>query len=543
MNVSQLSYDEWNAAISLQNVPGSTLAVSPKTQIQDVVELFKQNPEVNGMLLSSDGQLFGMITRDCLFEVLGRPYGNDLYRNKTIHDFLLRYGTKPIIFPWNERVECAVNTALARGQADRYSPVIVSDDVHGSKLVDMHTLLTIQNGLLSRLYETVHQLSLLDPLTHVYNRRGFDEISTDVVADLAMKLEPVSVLMMDIDHFKKVNDCYGHQAGDEVLQTLASVSQAMLRDRDTIIRYGGEEFCVILPGTVHSQALAVAERLREKISQQVIAANQHQIRVTVSIGVTTSPGDVEDLDQLISQADQAMYTAKESGRNRVASYLQQDGNMDMECATLQENEIQTQEMICEDTIWGWVKAMELRDRDTEGHARRVASITLDLAYRLGFQPNDLENIRRGALLHDIGKIAIPDSILFKPGRLTEEEWVVMHRHPVFAYEMLSPVRFLQPAIDIPYCHHEHWDGSGYPRGLKGEEIPLAARIFTVVDVWDALKTDRCYRPAWSDQEIKQYLADQKGRLFDPEIVDLFLTALYPEEYRLEQDLSAALNCA
>ena len=152
------------------------------------------------------------------------------------------------------------------------------------------------------------------------------------------------------------------------------------------------------------------------------------------------------------------------------------------------------------TIAGWSHAMDLRDRETEGHSQRVTELTLKLAKAFGIQDNELTHIRHGALLHDMGKLGIPDSILQKPDQLTNEEWVVMRKHPQLAYEMLYPVEYLRPALDIPYSHHEKWDGTGYPRGLKGEEIPLAARIFAIVDVWDAITSDRPYRPAYSIEQ-------------------------------------------
>ncbi len=174
------------------------------------------------------------------------------------------------------------------------------------------------------------------------------------------------------------------------------------------------------------------------------------------------------------------------------------------------------------TIEGWARAMELRDYETEGHTRRVADLTMELAGEMGIPEQQQVHIRRGALLHDIGKMGIPDTILFKPGKLTEEEWDVMRRHPVMAYEMLADIDYLRTALNIPYCHHEKWDGSGYPRGRKGEEIPLEARIFTVVDVFDALTSDRPYRSAWSREKALEYIRREKGRHFDPRVADLFL---------------------
>ncbi len=174
------------------------------------------------------------------------------------------------------------------------------------------------------------------------------------------------------------------------------------------------------------------------------------------------------------------------------------------------------------TIEGWSHAMDLRDKETEGHTQRVTAITLKLARECGIAEGNIIHIRRGTLLHDIGKLGVPDAILHKPGPLTPEEWSIMLKHPEYAYQMLQPVEYLRPAMDIPYCHHERWDGTGYPRGLKGEEIPLAARIFAVIDVWDALTSDRPYRQAWSKEKAFTYILEQRGKHFDPSILDVFI---------------------
>jgi PAS domain S-box-containing protein len=177
------------------------------------------------------------------------------------------------------------------------------------------------------------------------------------------------------------------------------------------------------------------------------------------------------------------------------------------------------------TIEGWSRALDLRDKETEGHTRRVTETTIQLAGAFGLSDEELVQVRRGALLHDIGKMGIPDRILLKPGPLSDDEWVLMKMHPAFAYEMLSPIRYLRPALDIPYCHHEKWDGTGYPRGLKGEQIPRAARIFAMVDVWDALRSDRPYRPAWPEERVREHLRSLSGTHFDPQVVGVFLNLL------------------
>jgi HD-GYP domain-containing protein (c-di-GMP phosphodiesterase class II) len=177
------------------------------------------------------------------------------------------------------------------------------------------------------------------------------------------------------------------------------------------------------------------------------------------------------------------------------------------------------------TLSGWSHALDLRDHETEGHSARVTAMSVRLAQAMGLSGEALEHFRRGALLHDIGKIGIPDAILHKPGPLSEAEWCVMRRHPEYARDLLAPIEFLRPALDIPYCHHERWDGTGYPQGLRGEDIPLAARIFAVVDVWDALTSDRPYRAAWGSDQVRRYLSANAGCLFDPVVVRTFLTLI------------------
>jgi putative nucleotidyltransferase with HDIG domain len=185
------------------------------------------------------------------------------------------------------------------------------------------------------------------------------------------------------------------------------------------------------------------------------------------------------------------------------------------------------------TIEGWVKALELRDRETLGHTLRAASLTLELARRMNIDESKLENIHRGVLLHDIGKMGIPDHILLKPGPLTLGERKIIEEHPSLAREMLEQIEFLHPCIDIPYFHHERWDGSGYPNGLAGEQIPIEARLFAIIDVWDALTSDRTYRRAWPPEEALRYLQEQSGKAFDPQVVEAFVGMMTEEDGSLD----------
>jgi putative two-component system response regulator len=181
------------------------------------------------------------------------------------------------------------------------------------------------------------------------------------------------------------------------------------------------------------------------------------------------------------------------------------------------------------TIEGWSRALDMKDRETEGHTQRVTDLTVKLCRLLKVPEEQLVHTRRGCLLHDIGKMGIPDQILLKTGPLTDDDWGAMHMHPVYAYEMLKSIEYLRPALEIPYYHHERWNGSGYPFGLRGQDIPLTARIFMVADVWDALRSDRPYRKSCPPEEVIEYLQVNRGILFDPVIVDVFLNMLSDEE--------------
>lgn len=198
------------------------------------------------------------------------------------------------------------------------------------------------------------------------------------------------------------------------------------------------------------------------------------------------------------------------------------------------------ELAYQKTLEGWVQALDLRDNETEGHTLRVADVTVQLALHMGLPEEDMQSIRHGALLHDIGKMAVPDNILLKPGLLNDAEWKVMKQHPTTAYNWLKTIEYLQPAVMVPYCHHERWDGSGYEQGLSGEDIPLAARIFSVIDVWDAMRSDRPYRKALSQEQTLDFIRSKSGVMFDTRVVDAFFgfLAKYPDLDRRQHDAGA-----
>ncbi len=233
----------------------------------------------------------------------------------------------------------------------------------------------------------------------------------------------------------------------------------------------------------------------------------------------------EEKDKLVQMELQRLLDNADQSRKAMLSVIEDQRITEEELKRLTNDLL----VAYDSTLQGWSNALELREQETAGHSRRVVQLTLNIARALGVEENDLAYIERGALLHDIGKMGIPDNILLKPGPLSDDEWVIMKKHPIYAYNLLSRIDFLKQAIDIPYSHHERWDGSGYPQGLSGENIPLAARIFAVVDIWDALGADRPYRPAWKRNDIINYIKDISGKHLDPKIVCEFLQIIEADE--------------
>ena len=395
----------------------------------------------------------------------------------------------------------------------------------------------------TQLISQIQNLAVTDTLTNILNRRGFYSEANRNILICKRNGTPLSILVIDIDHFKTVNDTLGHAVGDEVIRGVVNEIKACLRDTDLLGRYGGDEFIIELPSVPQNAAEKIAARIRQNITSMDFCSKAENILVTASIGISVLEPEKDDLDSLIGKADKALLMAKRIGRNQTVVAL--DARFYNNGFLLHPNfaEERSRENIAgkgsgpfavngidaaaldqtvDDLIAGYVHALELRDKETEGHTQRVAQITVELAAQLGISEVDLIAIQRGALLHDIGKIAIPDQILLKPGPLDANEWVIMRKHPVYAFDLLTNNAFLRSCLDIPYNHHERWDGQGYPRKLEKEQIPLAARIFSVVDVWDALISDRTYRPAWTRAEALAYITEQAGKQFDPHIVEIFM---------------------
>jgi diguanylate cyclase (GGDEF)-like protein len=379
-----------------------------------------------------------------------------------------------------------------------------------------------------RLYREQAQAAITDAITGLPNHRA---VISRIEEELALCEQTKSVcgmLFLDIDHFKRINDTWGHRAGDAILREVANRLRAALRVEDFVGRYGGEEFAVILSDTDLVSSLEVAERLRESISSHSCdwlveeTATVVPINITASIGVASYHLHANTREAMIEQADQAMYRAKQTGRNRVCV-----AGLDVEApATVPQAD-------CSEmgTLRALNAAALAHDESTGEHAHRLVMFAEETARRLCMPLEETSLVRLGALLHDIGKIGIPDAILHKPGPLTKDEWQVMMRHPQIGQEILSNAGgIFEVLAPIVAAHHERWDGAGYPAQLASQDIPLVARILAVVDSFDAMTTRRVYREPCSVEEACAELLRCSGSQYDPSVVRAFLDVLDTYEH-------------
>jgi diguanylate cyclase (GGDEF)-like protein/PAS domain S-box-containing protein len=388
-------------------------------------------------------------------------------------------------------------------------------------------------------HEALHQanirlaaLATIDPLTNLPNHRTVVGRIEEVLAHCYHAQEECAVLFLDIDHFKSINDTWGHQAGDTVLREVAQRLTDNVRKEDFVGRYGGEEFAIVLPGNDLEAATQTAERLRQALNTipcfwetekmgSVIA-----IPVTASIGVAVYQQHGIAREELIEAADQAMYQAKRQGRNQVCIAGAEESHAQEDLA-LVESAHQNEITPASGSVLGALTAAaSAHDQGTSEHTHRMVNLAVATAEKLGCSQEVLSLINQAALLHDIGKIGIPDAILHKEASLTEEEWAVMRRHPHIGSQILTEAGGVYGLLaHIVVAHHERWDGMGYPHQMQEETIPLGSRILSVVDSYDAMTSDRPYRKALSQETARGELLRCAGSQFDPTVVSAFLQAL------------------
>ena len=350
------------------------------------------------------------------------------------------------------------------------------------------------------------RLALTDPLTQLGNHRHFHDRLERELADSQAQGYPLSLCLVDIDDFKRINDRHGHPAGDKVLAQLAT----NLRQGGEAFRLGGDEFAILLPGRDEEGARIAANSIIERISSADI---QPAGAVAVSAGIATAPLDDVGRDELVRRADSALYWAKEYGKNQTRVYRPDV----VEIAELKRLAAGPDRAARFRAAASLAKAVDARDAYTGSHSERVADLAARIATRLGVDREQVELTRLAASLHDLGKLAIPEEILRKPGPLSETERLVLERHPQIGYRMLESLG-VDPVADWVLHHHERWDGTGYPDALGGDEIPLGARIIFAADAYDAMTSDRVYRGRLSDDEAIAELARCSGTQFDPEVV-------------------------
>jgi diguanylate cyclase (GGDEF)-like protein/putative nucleotidyltransferase with HDIG domain len=399
------------------------------------------------------------------------------------------------------------------------------------ELKRLHEELQAQHEALNKANERLAALATTDPLTGLPNHRAVMNRIEEELARARRTEQLFALLFLDVDHFKRINDTWGHRAGDAVLCEVGRRLKQGTRVEDFAGRYGGEEFAIVLTNTDNvKDARKVAERLRESLADAPCVWENEENNTSVSIPVTASFG-VAVLrehatmgEALLEAADSAMYEAKHNGRNRV-------------CVAGEEMEVVQQLVGGQQgndgiALRALAAVANAHDRETGAHARRVVLLAEETARELGCTTEEQYLIRLAALLHDIGKVGVPDEILRKPGPLTEDEWIVMRRHPKIGHQILAQAGGKFELLShIVVAHHERWDGKGYPYGLSMEAIPLGARILAVVDSFDAMTSDRPYRNALSEQEAQAELQRCAGSQYDSRVVNAFCKTLDSEGWK------------
>ena len=415
-----------------------------------------------------------------------------------------------------------------------YLPLIVKDEVIGSlivasrppnayterhiKLLDQlasQIAMPIEN---SRIYAKAEEKARIDELTSLLNRRSLDEQITSEIGRHSRYGGVFSIIILDLDSFKAFNDNHGHLAGDKLLKLIGSTIKSAIRSADQAFRYGGDEFAILLPQTNTESAYEVAERVRKRITSEMKAS---RASVTASLGLASWPGDGIGPYEVVAAADIALYHAKRGGNNRSQRYSRTLSPPDDTMVGVQSNE----DSEALSNIYALAATVDARDNYTQRHSKKVNEYAVALAEALHLEPLEISRLSTCAFLHDIGKIGISGDILNKPSKLTDEEWKAIKAHPQLGAAIASHARHLAPCIPGVLHHHERYDGSGYPEGLKGEDIPLEARILAIADAFTAMTTERRYSDALSYEQSLEEIKCGAGTQFDPNLAKIFLSII------------------
>ena len=434
----------------------------------------------------------------------------DLSKNNKFHtgEEHLRWGLRSIVYlPLVVKNEAIGSLIVASRKPNAYT----HGQVRLLERLASQISVPVEN---SRLYAKAEQRARVDELTGLFNRRHFDESVKTEIDRHARYRSMMSLLFLDLDFFKAYNDQQGHTAGDRVLELIGRLINAALRNTDFAFRYGGDEFAIILPQSATEDAFIVAERVRGRIAAEM---TKRDIKISASLGLASWPSDGVTSDELVNAADRALYYAKETGGNRtaVASKMLPSLTASATTRTTTEKEVLS-------IIHTLAATIEARDPYTYGHSRKVSSYAVSLAEAIGLPSEKVAVVSTAALLHDIGKIGIPDEVLNKVDKLEPDAWELIRAHPKLSTTIVGHVVSLVSCLPAILHHHERWDGAGYPSGLKGDEIPVEARVLAIADAFDAMTSSRPYRGKLSYKKVLQELKRCSGTQFDPKLVDAFL---------------------
>ncbi len=442
----------------------------------------------------------------------------------TLENFRRQYPHVPVVVLTGLQDEQIGVEAIRKGAIDYVTKPFKQDGLRTRISIALQ-MVELQNKLLL--------LANTDELTGLTNRRHFFAILEREILRAKIKGNPVSVMIFDLDHFKSINDTYGHLGGDTILKQAAKILQQSIYPLDIVARYGGDEFIVLMPSTPSKKAVQAAERLRGIIDNHRWKLPNQQISITTSIGVVNSDyRNSLSSRELIEDADSALYAAKGSGRNCVVCYDQV--NPDRMVPNPQkrdfqqlQNKVSSLARQLHAHALGTISALAgaantvIKDPYMVHHAENVRDYATAIAQQMKLSRQLTKRIGTAAILMDLGKISIPSHILKKPTSLTEEEQQIVRQHPVAGVQILAPIGFFEQESRIIKHHHENFDGSGYPDGLKAKEIPIGSRILTVADAFDAITSDHAYAPARSCAYAMNEIVNHAGGQFDPEVVEAF----------------------
>lgn len=462
--------------------------------------------------------LFGLAYTEGRAVTIETPEEHPLWKATPTHRPLLRHLlTVPMV--WQGKVGGILGVVNKQDEA-----VFSPEDSDTLSTLAVHAAVAVDNA---RFLEDVEKQAVTDSLTGLYNHREFQKRLTEETERGLRYGKEFSLLMLDIDHFKNVNDTHGHPVGDAILKEVVTLIRKCVRNVDICARYGGEEFTVILPETGGEQAKIVAERIRKSMDDgSFVVTSGHPVHITVSVGVASFPRDANSRERLITVTDEALYFAKEGGRNRVCSYSETLKSTIEKDQTKLAGLLKDPEM---KTFHDLAAAIDAKSPYTRGQTEQVVQYGDRLAEALNLNQEDKRSLQLAGLLHNIGMVSVPDRLLNKPGPLSVEERKIIQAHPGLAQMLIQGTTRLESVLPAILYHHERFDGAGYPNGLLGEEIPYLARVLGLIEAYQAMISVRPYRPRLTPDEAVKELRQNAGTQFDPRLVEIFTAILTRSE--------------